>query len=516
MTIPRRDIGMAPLVIGAGLAGLMTALRLAPLPVVILTKAPLGEGTSSGWAQGGIAAAIGLDDDPALHCADTVTAGDGLCDAKIVERITAAAPSAIETLAHYGVRFDRDNGTLALGLEAAHSRHRIIHADGDGTGREIMRAVTEAVRATPSITVLIGTARQLMTVDGAIAGVWAISAEGPMLLPTHRVVMATGGLGGLFQQTTNPSGARGEGLALAARAGAVLADMEFIQFHPTALADGRSPMSLVSEAVRGAGATLVNEAGERFMLGIPGAELAPRDVVARAMWRQLTLGHRCFLDARSSLGDDFAPRFPGITKRCLAAGIDPARQPIPVRPAAHYHMGGIAVDSDGRSTVPGLWACGEAAATGLHGANRLASNSLLEAIVGADLVAENVAGTRAGRPVRNTEMTMPPIAVLGRVPTMMTRGVGILRDHYGLVQAAASLLPLTDARCPEADPALVALMVTMAALQRQESRGAHYRSDFPRKDPVFGQRSQLTWDTAQRAAQDIITFSPRSQECLTI
>lgn len=511
MTIARRDIGMAPVVIGAGLAGLVTALQLAPLPVVVLTKAPLGEGASSGWAQGGIAAAIGLDDHPALHWADTLATGDGLCDRNMAERITAASPSAIETLMRYGARFDRDNGTLALGLEAAHSRHRILHADGDGTGREIMRAVTEAVHATPSITVLIGTARQVMTVDGAITGVVALSAEGPMLLPTQRVVMATGGLGGLFQHTTNPSGALGDGLALAARAGAALADMEFVQFHPTALDEGSSPMSLVSEAVRGAGATLVNEAGERFMLGTPGAELAPRDVVARAIWRQLTLGHQCFLDARSSLGDDFVRRFPGITARCLAAGVDPARQPIPVRPAAHYHMGGIAVDIEGRSTVPGLWACGEASATGLHGANRLASNSLLEAVVCAGFVAESLAGTSAGGPARPSAATLLPTPVAGRVPRIMSRGLGILRDHDGLLQALASLLPLTHAACSEADPALVALMVTMAALQRHESRGAHYRADFPRTDPAFARRSFLTWEDARRSAQDIVASLPQAR-----
>jgi L-aspartate oxidase len=356
-----------------------------------------------------------------------------------------------------------------------------------------------------------GTARRLVTVDGAIAGVLVLSAEGPMFSPTRRVVIATGGLGGLFLHTTNPSDALGDGLALAARAGAVLADMEFVQFHPTALDDGGSPMGLVSEAVRGAGATLVNQDGERFMLGVPGAELVPRDVVARAIWRQLTLGLRCFLDTRSSRGGDFARRFPGITARCLVASIDPARQPIPVRPAAHYHMGGIAVDPEGRSTVPGLWACGEASATGLHGANRLASNSLLEAVVCAGFVAESVAGASAGRAVWQDAATPPPPPVSGRVPMILSRGLGILRDHDGLVQALASLLPLTRAACLESDPALVALMITMAALQRHESRGAHYRADFPRTDPAFARRSFLTWEAARRAAQDIVASVPRAR-----
>jgi L-aspartate oxidase len=505
MTTPSRDIGMAPVIVGAGLAGLMTALQLAPLPVVVLAKAPLGAETSSGWAQGGIAAAVGLDDDPALHLADTLAAGDGLCDRDIARRITAAGPSAIETLMRSGGRFDLDDRALALGLEGAHSRHRIIHAGGDGTGREVMRAVTEAVRATPSITVLTGTARRLVTMDGAVVGVLAMSAEGPMLLRTRRVVIATGGLGSLFLHTTNPSGATGEGLALAARAGAALADMEFVQFHPTALDDGNSPMSLVSEAVRGEGAILINETGARFMLGTSGAELAPRDVVARAIWRELARGHQCFLDARPLLGENFARRFPGMTKWCRAAGIDPARHPIPIRPAAHYHMGGIAVDPAGRSSVPGLWACGEAASTGLHGANRLAGNSLLEAVVCAGFVGESLAGTSGGTPVRKDAITVPPTPVPGRVPMIMSRGVGIMRDHDGLVQAAGSLWPLTDEACPEADPALV------ASLLRHESRGAHCRSDFPRRDPAFARRSHLTWDAAQRAAQDVIASFPQAR-----
>jgi L-aspartate oxidase len=511
MTIRHCDIGMAPIVIGAGLAGLMTALRLAPLPVVVLAKAPLGADTASGWAQGGIAAAIGADDDPALHWADTLAAGDGLCDRDTALRIIAAAPSAIETLMRYGARFDRSEGRIALGMEAAHSHHRIIHAGGDSTGHEIMRAVMATVRATSSITVLSGTARRLLTSDGAITGVLATSVDGPMLLPTRRVVIATGGLGGLFQHTTNPSGALGDGLALAALAGAALGDMEFVQFHPTALDDGSAPMSLVSEAVRGEGAILVNETGERFMLGTPNAELARRDVVARAIWRQLALGHQCFLDARPSLGNDFARRFPGIATRCRAAGIDPARQPIPVRPAAHYHMGGIAVDSEGRSTLPGLWACGEAAATGLHGANRLASNSLLEAVVGAGFVADSLSSASRGRPKRPQTAKIPPTPVPGRARMIMSRCLGIVRDHDGLVQAAASLLPLTHDACPDADPARVALMVTMAALQRRESRGAHYRADFPRTDPAFARRFFLTWDAAQRAAQDVVASLPHAR-----
>jgi L-aspartate oxidase len=323
MTAASLDVGRAPVIIGGGLAGLMTALRLAPMPAVVLAKAPLGAEASSGWAQGGIAAAIGPDDDPELHLADTLAAGDGLCDVAVARRITAAAPAAIETLLRYGVRFDRDTtGALSLGLEAAHARRRIVHATGDGTGRAIMRALSDAVRATPSITVLEGLeARRLPVVDGAISGVLATSSSGTVLQPTGRLVIATGGVGGLFLHSTNPRGAFGQGLALAMRAGAVLVDVEFVRFHPTALDTDSSPLTLVSEAVRSGGATLVDETGTRFIEMTPGKELAPRDVVARAVWRHMSEGHRVFLDARHSLGSDFARHFPVIAASCAFAGI---------------------------------------------------------------------------------------------------------------------------------------------------------------------------------------------------
>lgn len=330
VTVSERTIDRAPVIVGGGVAGLLTALHLAPMPVVVLVKAPLQTEASSVWAQGGVAAAVGPDDDPALHLADTLRAGDGLCDEAVARRIIAAGPAAIETLLRYGVRFDRDAaGALRLGLEAAHARRRIVHATGDGTGREIMRGLVAAVRETPSITVLEGfEVRRLLVADGGVSGVLAASAAGAVLLPTSRVVLATGGVGGLFLHTTNPPGSFGQGLALAARAGAALADMEFVQFHSTALDVGGHPLMLVSEAVRGEGATLIDDTGERFMSGVPDGELAPRDVVARAVWRRLGEGHRVFLDARASLGASFARRFPVITAACAAAGIDPAGAPL--------------------------------------------------------------------------------------------------------------------------------------------------------------------------------------------
>jgi len=499
------DISARPVIIGGGLAGLMTALRLAPEPVVVLSKAPLGAEAASAWAQGGIAASLGPDDDPALHLADTLAAGDGFCDSAVASRIVQAGPAAIERLARLGARFDRGaDGAWMLGQEAAHGRRRIAHAAGDGTGREVLRAVTAAVRATPSITVLEGfEARRLLVEDGAVQGVLAAGPAGPVSLSTGRVVIATGGIGGLFLHTTNPAGAFGQGLALAARAGAALRDLEFIQFHPTALDGDSYPLGLISEAVRGDGAVLIDETGRRFMAGVPGAELASRDIVARAVWRHLSDGHEVFLDAREALGRRFAQRFPGIAALCHAAGLDPAAQPIPVRPAAHYHMGGIAVDSAGRSTVRGLWACGEAACTGMHGANRLASNSLLEAAVCAGWVADDVAGTSAGRIRRSPKRALPPAADPAAVRPILSRAAGVLRRRDGLGEAVAALLPMALSGGSAADPASVGLMIAVAALRRRESRGAHCRTDFPGRSDAGAHPRSLRLDDALLAAHEL-------------
>ena len=499
------------LIVGAGLAGLLTALHLAPRPVTILTAGALGTLSSSAWAQGGVAAAVGPDDSTELHLADTLAAGAGLCDALAARRIVEAGPSVIETLARYGTRFDRDDaGALRVGLEAAHSRRRIVHATGDGAGREIVRALVAAVQATPSITVLEGlSARRLLLDAGRVCGVLAQRRGEAVVLRASRVVLATGGVGGLFRHTTNPSGAYGAGIAMAALAGAGLRGMEFVQFHPTALDVGRDPMPLVSEAVRGEGATLIDDAGAPVMAGFARGDLEPRDVVSREVWRVLAAGGGVRLDARGIA--DFAGHFPAIHAFCRTAGLDPATQPIPVRPAAHYHMGGVAVDAHGRTTVPGLWACGEVASTGLHGANRLASNSLLEAAACARFVADDLATTSPlaapDRPLTPADLALPAVvriiprtaALATRVTTagdtdaarpavlvpadaaavrpLVSRGLGVLRDDAGLRETVLALLPRVEAEDAASDPARFALLIAVAALRRADCAGSHWRTD---------------------------------------
>ncbi|WP_066709165.1 L-aspartate oxidase [Celeribacter ethanolicus] len=470
-------------VVGSGIAGLMIALELAPRPVVLVTKAALGRESSSLWAQGGIAASVGPEDDPEQHIDDTLRAGAGLCDPAATWGILTQARAAIERLEHYGVRFDRDaTGAYTLGLEAAHGRHRILHAGGDGSGAAITEALVTAVLNTPSITCLTEVeVRRVCVTDGAVSGLWLQTDAEAAILPTANVVLATGGLGGLYDATTNPRGNVGQGVMMAARAGAVLTDLEFVQFHPTALDVPRTPLALVSEAVRGAGAWLVNASGARFMADTPGAELAPRDVVARAIHAQIAQGERVFLDATRAIGDGFAAKFPIIHQFCVEAGIDPARDPIPVRPAAHYYMGGIATDLRGRSFVPGLWAVGECAATGLHGANRLASNSLLEAVVmgrsaARDISAHAVTGPQAAPRTAPQVLPRPETA---EVRAIVSRHLGMIRDGAGIATALRDLRPLAMAEGPEADAAIVALGIACFASLRAESRGGHARSDFP-------------------------------------
>jgi|HubBroStandDraft_1064217.scaffolds.fasta_scaffold00015_92 L-aspartate oxidase len=496
-----------PIIIGAGLAGLMAALELAPRPVLVVTKAPLGQGCASAWSQGGLAAAIAADDSPALHLADTLAAGDGLCDEAAARRIIAAGPAIVERLVALGVRFGRDEtGGFKLKLEAAHGRRRVLNAGGDATGAEIMRAVIAAVRRTPSITVLEGVAALDLVRGDGVEGVVLESGGESAPVASRAVVLATGGLGGLWLHTTNPAGAQGQGVAMAARAGADLVDLEFVQFHPTALDVGRDPMPLASEALRGDGAVLIDETGTRFMAGWARAELEPRDIVARAVWERLAQGHRVFLDTRAAFGPELPRRFPGIAEACRHAGIDPVRAPMPIRPATHYHMGGIAVDARGRTSLAGLWACGETAATGLHGANRLASNSMLEAAVTGTEVARDLAGhsfQRMGSRARPLPLPVPDPVGLLAVRTAMSAHVGVLRDRAGLERALATLAPLAGGRSAAAAPAQAGLLIAAAAWLRTESRGGHARTDFPEQDAGPARRRRLTLDQALSLARRI-------------
>jgi L-aspartate oxidase len=502
-------------IVGGGLAGLFCALKLAPRPVTLISAAPLGEGASTAWAQGGIAAAVADGDSAESHAADTIAAGAGLVDEKIALGLAREAGARIQDLLNYGVAFDRDlEGRLAVGREAAHSARRIVHVRGDMAGKAIIAALTQAVLRTPSIRLIEGhVAEALLTDGGAVSGLQLRKADDPTARPlavaAGAVVLATGGIGHLYAVTTNPREASGLGLAIAARAGAVIADPEFVQFHPTAIMVGRDPAPLASEALRGEGAILVNSKGDRFMPARhPLAELAPRDVVARAVFAEIAAGRGTFLDATRALGARFADRFPTVHASCVAAGIDPATQPIPVAPAAHYHMGGVAVDARGRSSIRGLWAGGEVSSTGAHGANRLASNSLLEAVVYAARIAEDIAGSATPAPApppaeppssRNGAMSPPAEKNLR---AMMSSHVGVVRDGDQLAEAVRAFAAIEREAGNSAlrNMATTALLVAASAWTRRESRGAHERSDHPAETAALAHRTMTTLAAARQVA----------------
>ena len=529
-TRARRSNG-GTVVIGGGLAGLFTALKLAPQPVTVLAAAPLGDGASSAWAQGGIAAALGEGDSPEAHVADTLRAGAGIVDEQVASLVAHEAPERIDDLLRYGVPFDRDlAGRLALGQEAAHSARRIVKVTGDQAGRAIMAALISAVRKTPSIRVLEGwQAVDLLCGEIGIAGLTLERISGPdasrhFRMPAARVVIATGGIGQLYALTTNPAYACGDALAMAARAGAMIADAEFVQFHPTAIAADLDPAPLASEALRGEGAILVNAAGDRFMCDIHAdAELAPRDIVARAVFREIEAGRGAFLDCRAAIGARIPDAFPSLYAQCQRVGIDPVRELIPVAPAEHYHMGGIKTDLKGRATIDGLWVCGEAACTGLHGANRLASNSLLEAVVFAARVADDIAGldaagAAAADPQPISELATSDLSeqrqseLIVRLRATMTRNVGVERNASGLRRALQTISEVgADAgrHLGIANRVLAARSVAVAALLREESRGGHFRSDFPetRPDPAEMERPVLP-DGSVSAPEPILSLAP--------
>jgi len=490
-------------VIGSGVAGLTTALQIRShnLSVMLITKARVDEGSTK-WAQGGIAAALGPGDSPSDHERDTLVAGAGLCDLPAVKVLVTEGPEAVRKLIARGAVFDKsETGEIALTREGGHLRNRILHAGGDATGAEVSRALLAAVSQDPGIEVIEHALvlDALKSESGRICGVTLHvigegTRDGVGQILARAVVLATGGLGQVYSQTTNPSVSTGDGVALALRAGADVADAEFIQFHPTVLYVGESSSGqqpLISEAVRGEGAFLVNDRGERFMKGVHElADLAPRDVVAKEISRQMadSGAKHVWLDARGI--KDFGDRFPTISVSCKQIGIDPARDLIPVAPASHYASGGIRTDLNGHSSVPGLYAVGETACTGAHGANRLASNSLLEGLVFGARIAEDIAKNLSNweDPIAPDpiELLISP-SVRGELQRAMSKGAAVVRSEKSLTETLKTLNRLKDATTIYANLAawettnlyLLATAIARSALERTESRGSHWREDFP-------------------------------------
>lgn len=487
------------LVIGSGLAGLNAALLTSQqASVCLISKAGL-EQTNTRQAQGGIAAAVAASDNPGGHAADTIRAGDGLCDPAAVGVLAREGPAAIARLVELGVAFDRaQNGTLALAREGAHSQPRVLHAGGDRTGFHIQRALTSQLRRS-AVDVRAGmTVIDLAVDSGRCVGALVADPNGKLdTITANDTILATGGSGALYAKTTNPPNATADGVALALRAGAVVRDLEFVQFHPTALAAADDAF-LVSEALRGEGAVLLNEAGDRFMATVhPDAELAPRSVVARTIteaMRRDAAGH-VWLDISHRGADFIRERFPGVYAGCLERGWDLTEGPVPVAPAAHYHMGGVYTDLDARTTVPNLYACGECASTGAHGANRVASNSLLEAAVFSSRAASAIGNGKSGAAHPGDDIRDVRLGLGGSAPSwdslrqLMNAQVGITRSGEGLSNAIERMTDwATDAANPDPMLALATLSaigITSSALARTESRGAHLREDYPQSSDAW-------------------------------
>ncbi|HZV79944.1 MAG TPA: L-aspartate oxidase [Candidatus Binatus sp.] len=502
------------LVVGAGAAGLLLALHAAArgLDVVLATKGTLQE-SNTAWAQGGVAAALNLEDDsPAAHAADTIAAGAGLVNDAAAELVAREAPQRVEELQSLGVAFTIDlHGGLALTREAAHSHARVAFA-ADHTGQAIATTLADKVGAHPNITVVErACAVELAGGPEGCRGAWLIADNRLLGVAAGATALATGGSGQLFSRTTNPPGATADGLALALAAGAKLADLEFVQFHPTALAVAGAPALLISEAARGEGAIVVDGAGERFLFQTDArGELAPRDIVARAIFRKLQSGGVAFLDLRPvGTPDVIRTRFPNIAAACSRFGIDIATAPIPIAPAAHYHMGGVATDLWGRTSVPRLYAIGECACTGLHGANRLASNSLAECLVFAARAADDIESILhdefSGAPFSSPPAFLEAPGDVAHLQAAMWRSAGIEREAAGLQSLLASIAAEGLDRQLIGRPALEARAlwqasqyVARSALIREESRGSHYRTDFPERDDAHW-LVHIIWDRAGSA-----------------
>jgi L-aspartate oxidase len=491
-------------IVGGGIAGLTAALTAAPRArVAVVAKGPVDDGATR-WAQGGIAAAVADDDSAQLHFDDTVAAGRGLCDEDAVRVLVTDGPQRVRELAAWGAGFDSHHGDLLVGREAAHTRDRIVHAGGDATGREVEAALVRRLRQSGATVIdNVHVTTLLLDDDGRCAGVELRNSDGsrgPRVLGAAAVILASGGAGQLWRKTTNPAGSTGDGVALAWRGGAEVASMEFMQFHPTALALDGAPRFLISEAMRGEGAHVIDSAGERFLFDAdPRGELAGRDVVSRAIWERLLRdgSDHVYLDCRP-LGARVRARFPTITATCSAHGIDITAAPIPIAPAAHYLIGGVRTDLNGATSLPGLYACGEVASTGVHGANRLASNSLLEGVVFGHRAAVGALHDIAERPVApprwrpadrlaSDRGSAETAVATARLRDAMWEGCGLVRDSAGLRAALDAVEEITatidahgsldDLRIHQS--ATTAALVCRSALLRQESRGAHTRADHP-------------------------------------
>ena len=483
----------APLIVGAGVAGLSVALGLDR--AYVITAKEMG---STWWAQGGIAVALSDEDSPQAHAADTVAVAGGLAVDDAVAALTRGGPDAVARLIELGAEFDRDDeGALLLGREGGHQARRVVHADGDATGAEVMRALNDAVASTPTVESIDGRVVDLARSGDRVVGVLTADGKKRTVYTAPAVVLATGGAGRMYSHTTNPPGVTGEGIVIAARAGARLADLEFVQFHPTALNAGKDPMPLLTEALRGEGAKLVDASGRRFMdQHHPMAELAPRDVVARAIFWLYDRGSSAYLDARSIV--NFHERFPTVTAHAMSVGLDPVEDLLPVSPAAHYYMGGIDADTDGRTSVPGLWAVGECSSTGVHGANRLASNSLLEGLVFGARVAASVGSApqpdigEVAVPGESLESPVHAGPVIEELRQVMWDRVGLIRTGDGLWEARNALIemePVLRRTISGRNRVDLASWIVMAALRRSESRGGHYRADYPEEDPKQAMRA---------------------------